>query len=169
MQILPYTLKPACFSPWRPVYLDVAAVLIRHIKRDWLDVVHIGSTAARVGGKGVIDLSVLYPEGRLQDAATHLHALGFQQQHGNRLFPPERPRKDGAVEFAGELFMIHAHLILNGSEEHINQQRFRDHMLMNPGERAAYEMCKRDILAAGVKDQDVYGKHKGGFVKQRLL
>lgn len=168
MQVLPYERRPASFKPWSPVLLRVAAALIEHIKQDWMDVMHIGSTSAQVGGKGVIDLSVLYPEGRLQDAVEHLYTLGFQDQHSHKPFPPERPRKDGAVEFEGERFMIHVHLIRHGSEEHRNQQRFRDRMLANPDERAAYEACKREILAAGVTEQEAYGKLKGGFVKQKL-
>lgn len=130
---------------------------------------HFGSTSAKVGGKGVIDLSVLYPEGRLQGAVEHLHALGFQDQHSHKPFPPERPRKDGAVLFEGELFLIHVHLICHGSEEHHNHKRFRDRMLTNPDERAAYEAHKQEILALGVSDQAAYGKLKGGFVKQRLV
>ncbi len=168
MRILPYELRPASFSPWRPVYLEVAAALIQHLSNDWLEVMHIGSTAARVGGKGVIDLSVLYPEGRLQDAVEHLYTLGFQDQHSHKPFPPQRPRKDGAVEFECERFMIHVHLIRYGCEEHLNQQRFRDRMLACPAERAAYEARKREILASGVSEQEAYGKLKGGFVKQRL-
>jgi len=99
MEILPYKILKAEFKPWKETYLAVAQALIRLIETDEIEVMHFGSTSARVGGKGIIDLSVLYPEGQLQAAVDHLKALGFQDQASAKPFPPGAPaqRWGGAV------------------------------------------------------------------------
>lgn len=146
----------------------MAKALINHIQTEPFEVIHIGSTAAKVGGKGIIDLSILYPKGQLNLAIEHLKSLGFQDQISAAPFPPERPRKDGAVLFDGKKYLIHIHAIEINSEEHTNQIKYRDYLLSDPAARQAYERSKRTILAEGVTEQDAYGKRKSPFVKSVL-
>lgn len=168
MEILPYEIIKAEFKPWTETYLAVAQALIRLIETDEIEVMHFGSTSAKVGGKGIIDLSVLYPEDQLQAAVDHLKTLGFQDQASAKPFPPERPRKDGAVLFEGRKYLIHAHVIQKHSEEHQRQRAYRDYLLANPEVRADYERQKKAILSEGVTDQEAYVKRKAPFVKTIL-
>jgi len=168
MEILPYEIIKAEFKPWTETYLAVAQALIRLIETDEIQVMHFGSTSAKVGGKGIIDLSVLYPEGQLQAAVDHMNTHGFQDQASAKPFPPERPRKDAAVLFEGRKYLIHAHVIQKHSEEHQRQRAYRDYLLANPEVRADYERQKKAILSEGVTDQEAYVKRKAPFVKTIL-
>ncbi|OOE33304.1 hypothetical protein BZG04_13865 [Salinivibrio kushneri] len=161
----PYQLVDASFSPWRPIYLDVAQALSDRISTPDIEVLHFGSTSAKVGGKGIIDLSILYRSGERDHAVAHLYALGFQDQHSDQPFPEHRPRKDASVTYQGERFLIHAHVIEKDSDEHHRQMAYKQYLLSNPEVRTEYENKKRAILAQGVRDQDVYVKHKAPFVK----
>ncbi|WP_321365442.1 GrpB family protein [uncultured Desulfuromusa sp.] len=168
MKVLPYENVNAEFKPWTENYLRVAESLIAFIRRDAFEVIHIGSTAAMVGGKGIIDLSLLYEKGCLSAAVNYLKSLGFQDQGSGKLFPDERPRKDGAVIYQGRKYYIHIHAIENGSEEHKKQLKFREYMLANASARTLYEQKKQSILAAGITDQKEYGEKKSPFVKSQL-
>ncbi|OOF23181.1 hypothetical protein BZJ19_13080 [Salinivibrio proteolyticus] len=161
----PYQLVDASFSPWRPIYLDVAQALSDHISTPRIEVLHFGSTSAKVGGKGIIDLSILYRSGERDDAVAHLYALGFQDQHSDQPFPEHRPRKDASVIYQDERFLVHAHVIERDSDEHHRQIAYKQYLLNNPDVRTEYENEKRAILAQGVRDQDAYVKHKAPFVK----
>ncbi|ODP96956.1 hypothetical protein BGL48_15395 [Salinivibrio sp. SS3] len=165
----PYQLIDASFSPWRPIYLDVAQALSDRISTPDIEVLHFGSTSAKVGGKGIIDLSILYRASERDHAVAHLYALGFQDQHSDQPFPEHRPRKDASVTYQGERFLIHAHVIEKNSEEHRRQMAYKQYLLSNPEVRTEYENKKRAILAQGVRDQDAYVKQKAPFVKGGLV
>mgnify|MGYP000126430102 CR=1 FL=1 len=168
MEILKYQLIDAAFRPWEPVILDCAARLCGFISTPEFDAVHIGSTSFKVGGKGIIDLSLLYSNGQLEMAVQHIQQLGFQEQHSEKPFPSSRPRKDGAVIFNGVRYLLHVHVIEKNSEEHQKQLAYKAYMLANPEARQEYEAAKKAILAKGVNKQDEYGKLKSPFVKSRL-
>ena len=168
MKILPYEKVVAEFKPWQPVYLVVAQALIDMISCAELDVIHFGSTSAKVGGKGIIDLSVLYPSGQIQLAFNRLAELGFQDQVSTKPFPPQRPRKDGAVLFDGIKYLIHVHVIERASDEHYKQLQYKAFLLQNPQARSSYEQTKQVILATGVTEQEAYAKQKAPFVKSVL-
>jgi len=68
MEILNYQKIEASFNPWSPRYCDVAKRLIDLIQTEQFEVIHIGSTSFKVGGKGIIDLSVLYKNNDLNEA-----------------------------------------------------------------------------------------------------
>lgn len=168
IKILPYQLKNAEFTAWDPIYLKVAKQLIQLITTNTIEVIHFGSTSAMVGGKGIIDLSVLYRAGELEQAVAHLRQLGFQDQHSMRPFPATRPRKDGAVEIEGKSYLIHAHVIEKDSHEHQQQIQFREYLLANPQARQSYETKKKTILANGIHHLDDYGQQKSPHVKSVL-
>ncbi|WP_321311460.1 GrpB family protein [Halarcobacter sp.] len=165
MQILKYEKVDASFKPWNEEYFNVANSLIEFIQNERFKVIHIGSTSAKVSGKGIIDLSLLYEMDQLKEAVNYVKSLGFQDQTGKKLFPRERPRKDGMVIFNEKKYNIHIHLILNGSIEHRKQIKFREFMLENPWARKKYEESKLEILEKGIIEQEEYGKEKSVFVK----
>ena len=168
IKLTAYTLKPASFNPWRPIYIDVANALIEKLASSQFEFLHIGSSSFKVAGKGIIDISILYKPGELNAAVAYLEQFGFAPQHSDTPFPDTRPRKDIAVIYNGEQFNVHAHVIEKGSNEHLNQLAYKTHMLNNGNDRAAYENKKREILASGNLNQDDYGKAKSPFVKQVL-
>ncbi|MFM2588028.1 GrpB family protein [Vibrio sp. TBV020] len=168
MNIIKYEKIPAQFNPWSTDYANVADFLVSNIGTERLSVIHIGSTSFQVGGKGIIDLSVLYDGSDLQMAVDHLHKLGFQDQVSDTPFPPHRPRKDGAIWFAGKKYYIHVHVIKKGSEEHIKQMAYKEYMLEHKKARLKYEESKKKIIKNGVIEQEAYGKEKSPFVKEIL-
>lgn len=168
MKILTYKKIAASFTPWSPVYFEVARSVIDFIKVDAFEILHIGSTSFKVGGKGIIDLSVLYPNNDLNVAVEHLLKLGFQDQISTTPFPIERPRKDGLVIVNGKEYLLHIHVIANGSDEHNNLIQYKNYMLSNHEAREKYEALKKAIIFDGFTDQELYGKQKSPFVKKVL-
>ncbi|PCK32147.1 GrpB family protein [Pseudoalteromonas piscicida] len=168
IEFVPYHLVPASFNPWRAVFLEVAKQVIKALEHPELEFLHFGSSAFKVAGKGIIDISVLYKPGQLDKAVSHLKDIGFAEQHSDNPFPDTRPRKDIAVMYKGEMFQVHAHVIEKESEEHNRQEKFKAYMLSNPKARAEYELQKQQVLTQGVASQDEYGKAKAPFVKRTL-
>src|SRR5262245_2917752 len=112
MRIQSYCSTSAEFRAYNPEAGEVASKVVGVIQNiePALRVEHIGSTSVPgCGGKGIIDLAVLYPEGLLARARSVLDEMGFQKQGGPEPFPEERPMRLGCVEHAGRRFQIHAH------------------------------------------------------------
>ena len=171
LRILSYSLLPVEFYPYDPAVTDVARLLREAIQNEEprLRVEHIGSSAVPgCGGKGVVDLAVLYPEGALVRARAVLDALGFQKQGGAEPFPEERPMRVGSVRYNGRNYRIHAHVIAMNSDEIYQLIWFRDSLIQNPALREKYENRKREILAAGIRDQLKYCKAKEPFIASAL-
>lgn len=168
IEFVSYQLVPASFNPWRKVFLEVADEIMGVLAHPELELLHFGSSSFMVAGKGIIDISVLYKPGKLAQAVTHLTQFGFVNQHSDNPFPDTRPRKDIAVMYQGEMFQVHAHVIEQGSDEHVKQKKFKAYMLENPEARLEYEAQKRQVIAQGLASQDEYGKAKAPFVKRTL-
>jgi GrpB-like predicted nucleotidyltransferase (UPF0157 family) len=134
-----------------------------------LQIEHIGSTSVPgCGGKGIVDLAVLYPAGFLARARALLDGLGFQKQGGPDPFPESRPMRVGCVEHEGRRFRIHAHVIALFSDEHGELLWFREALRGDSELRHGYEERKRAILAMGMKDSLEYCEAKGGFITNAL-
>jgi GrpB-like predicted nucleotidyltransferase (UPF0157 family) len=171
MDILPYRSAPAEFCPHNLAVKEIARLLANHVPmvEPTLVVEHIGSTSIPgCGGKGVIDLAILYPNGGLDRAKAALDQLGFQRQVGREVFPESRPMRVGSVEHEGQLFRIHAHVIAFESGEHQELIWFRDLLRRNPSFRHRYEELKRAILASGVTDPVDYCNEKAQFITEVL-
>jgi GrpB-like predicted nucleotidyltransferase (UPF0157 family) len=162
---------PAEFLTYNPAVAEIARQLrgaIRDVEPK-LQVEHVGSTAVPgCGGKGIIDLAVLYPAGLLDRAKVVLDELGFQKQGGPEPFPEERPMRVGCLEHNGHPFQVHAHVIALDSEEHSELVWFRDVLRRDPLLRRRYEERKRAILAMGIQDSLEYCKAKGAFITNAL-
>jgi GrpB-like predicted nucleotidyltransferase (UPF0157 family) len=171
MNVLPYASAAAVFRTYDSEVKVVAQALRGEIQgvEPRLQVEHIGSTSVPgCGGKGIVDLAILYPEGLLGRAREVLDRLGFQRQGGPEPFPEERPMRVGTVEHAGRRFGIHAHVIALGSEEHRELVWFRERLRGDPALRRAYEERKQAILAAGIRDSLAYCMAKGSFITDVL-
>lgn len=163
-----YKLVPASFNPWREEFLTVATHIMQRLDDPRFTFLHFGSSSFYVAGKGIIDISILYQPGNLESAVEYIKQFGFVDQHSNKPFPATRPRKDIGVKYNGEVFNVHLHVIEHNSEEHLKQVAYKQHMLENPEDRAAYEAKKKAVLAEGNTVQDDYGKAKSPFVKDVL-
>jgi GrpB-like predicted nucleotidyltransferase (UPF0157 family) len=171
MRILPYISTDAEFRRYDPKVAGVAGLLCGVIQgiEPQLQVEHVGSTAvAGCGGKGIIDLAVLYPKGLLDRAKAVLDGLGFQKQGGLEPFPEDRPMRLGCIEHNDRPFRIHAHVILSGSPEHGELLWFRERLRRDPVLRNRYEARKQEILALGIRDSLEYCKAKGEFIMDVL-
>lgn len=93
MQILKYEKVDASFKPWNEEYFNVANSLIEFIQNERFKVIHIGSTSAKVSGKGIIDLSLLYEMDQLKEAVNYVKSLGFQDQTGKNFFQEKDQEK----------------------------------------------------------------------------
>lgn len=137
--------------PWDPRALEVAkrvAELIRSRMPD-VQVEHVGSSAIPgCAGKGIIDLLVMYPPGRLAAARDALDGLGFQRQGGVDPFPEERPLRLGAYDYDGETFRLHAHVVAADDPEGRELIFFRDHLREHPDLVDEYVAAKRASIEA---------------------
>ena len=144
--IAPYEQLPAICNDHDPRSFEVAKRVADLIESHLPDVrvEHVGSTAVPgCAGKGVVDLMVLYPPGRLPDVKDVLKALGFQQQTGRNPFPEERPLRLGSIEHDGTRFRLHVHVIASDSPEVLELRTFRDRLRGEPMLLEQYVAVKR--------------------------
>lgn len=166
-----YEQLPAACHDYDPRFVSVATHIAEalHLHSPDLVVEHIGSTAVHgCAGKGVIDLMVLYSPGQLDLAKAALDQLGFQRQTTRDPWPESRPMRIGAVEYDGQRFRLHVHVIAQDSPEVAELRAFRDQLRQDAELLSAYVERKRQILAAGVTDSVDYSIAKGEFISDLL-
>ena len=163
----PYDTLPAMCLDYDPRAPDVAervGLLIR-TQLPEVRVEHIGSTAVPgLCGKGIIDLMIAYPEGRLEAVKAVLDALGFQRQSTRDPFPEDRPMRVGSLQHDSRTFQFHVHVIAGSSPETRMLRDFRDCLRADPALRSAYVTRKRQIIAEGIVDSVEYCERKGEFI-----
>ena len=126
-----YHQMPAACREHDPRAMDVARQVGSLIESHLPDVVveHVGSTSVPgFAGKGVVDLMVLYPSGRLPAVRDKLDGLGFQHQTTRDPFPEERPMRGGSVDHYGTRFRLHAHVIAADAPEASELRAFRERL-----------------------------------------
>jgi len=168
IEIHPYRQAPASYGDYDADVVDAALALADGIclQDSRLRVEHIGSTAVPgCGGKGYIDLLLMYPDGHLDAAKAALETLGFGRQSSRDPFPEDRPMRVGAVVHEGRRFPVHVHVIAATAPEAAELLWFRDRLRGDETLRAAYEAEKRRIVAAGVTDGVDYSNAKASFIE----
>ena len=163
----PYEPLPATCNDHDPRSFEVAKLVADLIESHLPDVKveHVGSTAVPgCAGKGVVDLMILYPPGRLPEVKDVLKALGFQRQTGRDPFPEERPMRIGSIDYDGTRFRLHAHVIPVDSPEVLELRTFRDRLRGESMLLEQYVALKRKIIAEGVTDSLDYSIRKGEFI-----
>jgi len=170
MEIGCYELKPPAFHPWRPEFLEVACEVGDFLKNCIPDVrvEHVGSTSVDYcGGKGIIDLLVLYSEvaGDFERVRDGVDAAGFQKQSGGHIFPEDRPMRVGAVEYKGTEYRFHIHVLRSGCKEERGLCQFRDDLRQDEERRASYIELKQQILQRDLSDPRDYTSRKSTFFK----
>ena len=163
----PYEQLPAICNEHDPRSFEVARRVADLIESHLPDVKveHVGSTAVPgCAGKGVVDLMILYPPGRLPEVKDVLNALGFQHQTGRSPFPEERPLRPGSIGYDDTRFRLHVHVIPVDSPEVLELRTFRDRLRSEPMLLEQYVAVKRKIIAEGVTDSLDYSIRKGDFI-----
>ena len=138
-------------------------------KEPRLQVEHVGSSAVPgCGGKGIIDLAVIYPDGLLKAAVSALDDIGFQRERSRKPFPESRPMLVGCTRHSGVQYPVHAHVLVENSSEVDEILWLRDRLRSDVALRRAYEAEKVRILAEGVLDGVDYAEKKGEFIRRVL-
>ena len=70
----------------------------------------------------------------------------------------------GAIDHEGETFLLHVHVVPEGTQKSAELLDFRDRLRADPALVAEYVAAKRAILDAGVRDGDDYAEKKGEFI-----
>ena len=127
---------------------------------------HVGSTAVPgCDGKGIVDLLLMYAPGRLATARDTLDAMGFQRQIGLDPFPEERPLRLGAIEYDGEIFRLHVHVVAEDADEAAELIHFRDRLRADPALVEAYVASKRSALTGDPTNNLDYNRAKQPFIQ----
>jgi len=127
---------------------------------------HVGSSSVPgCAGKGILDLVIPYrDDAHLAAINEALFALGFGRQLNRDPFPETRPMRIGAFDHEGETFLLHVHVVPDGTHDLAELVDFRDRLRADPGLVAKFVAAKRAILDAGVRDGDDYAVKKGEFI-----
>jgi GrpB-like predicted nucleotidyltransferase (UPF0157 family) len=167
--ILPYTRQPVEFQEYDPRAPEVARTVSELIQLQIpsVRVEHIGSTAVPgCGGRGVIDLMILYDNEPVEPIITQLDALGFQWVQRNNDLPDEWPKGMGAVQYQEQFFRLHIHVQPSDHPSVAEKRAFRDRLRSEPKLMAEFMMHKQEILARGTVDPIEYTFAKSGFVAE---
>lgn len=166
MKIHAYQSEPPQFLPWDSEFPVVAERLSEWILKSikGIRVEHVGSTSVPdCGGKGVIDLLLLYPEGQLDRVRDAVDTLGFQKQEKGHLFPEDRPMRVGAVRHGRKTYRCHLHLLASGGREAERLLRFREELRQHPDRRLRYMELKKEIIRKQISDPEEYTDQKALF------
>jgi GrpB-like predicted nucleotidyltransferase (UPF0157 family) len=127
---------------------------------------HVGSSSVPgCAGKGTLDLAIPYRDKSHLNAINDvLFALGFGHQRNRDPFPETRPMRIGAIDHEGETFLLHVHVVPDGTHHLVELVDFRDRLRADPALVAEYVAAKRAVLDAGVRDGDDYAVKKGEFI-----
>jgi len=134
-----------------------------------IEIEHVGSTAVPgCDGKGILDLMLLIPDGRLNEVCAIVDGMGFQPQSGGKRHPDTRPMREGSFTFDGSVFRLHVHLIPESSAEVDRLRKFRDRLTANPELVALYVEQKRRLVDAQISDRSTYTLGKKTFIESVL-
>jgi GrpB-like predicted nucleotidyltransferase (UPF0157 family) len=171
LAIEPYGNEPVLFHPYDPEAPEAAAALISFIRQKLPAVIHhVGSSSVPgCGGKGIIDLLILFSNDREREEIKEaLSSLGFQNQTTKNPFPEERPMRTAAFLFSGKRFRAHVHVVSSLSQEAEELLLFRKALSENEKIRTVYEEIKKQILKNGENPVN-YSVEKEFFIREILL
>jgi GrpB-like predicted nucleotidyltransferase (UPF0157 family) len=130
---------------------------------------HIGSTAVPgLRGKGIVDLVIEAKSEEIPEITEALLSLGFERQTDSDPFPPTRPMLQGCIDYDGDVFGLHCHVVPEGSSELLEMLALRDRLREDASLRDAYVAEKQRIVRTGVVDAHEYTLKKSRFIVQTL-
>ena len=163
--------KVVDLRPWdaRGPAAAKSVMLILQAALPGIEIEHVGSTAVSgCDGKGILDLMLLIPDGRLSEVCAIIDGLGFQRQSGGKKHPDSRPMREGSFTFDGSVFRLHVHLIPERSAEVDRLRKFRDRLGANPELVVLYVEQKRRLIDAQILDRSTYTFGKKAFIESVL-
>jgi GrpB-like predicted nucleotidyltransferase (UPF0157 family) len=164
----PFPSPPPALRPWNPRASAAADYVISLIveRLPGTTVEHVGSSSVPgCAGKGYLDLAIPYRDDTHRTAINEaLFALGFGRQRNRDPFPETRPMRTGAIDYEGETFLLHVHVVPDSSPEMAELLDFRDRLRDEPNLLIEYVAAKHKILQAGVLDGVDYAERKGTFI-----
>ncbi len=138
--IAPYPKQPVVYQdydPRAPIVAQQVADLIR-TRLPLVTMEHVGSTAIPgCGGRGAIDLLILYGDQSVESILTELDTLGFEWVQRQNDLPDEWPKGAGAVDYEGTLFRLHIKVMPRDHPVVSERCAFRDRLRADPALRAA--------------------------------
>jgi GrpB-like predicted nucleotidyltransferase (UPF0157 family) len=161
-----YENLPVVLYDYDPDVTHVAEELKKIVvdKISFSQVEHIGSTSIpNCFGKGIVDLMIIYPKGRLDEVKCGLRELGFQAQTTSDPFPEDRPMRVGAVTYNQKSIRVHAHVLAEDSSEILTYRRFRNLLRDNSTVLDEYVALKKQIISSGITDSVRYSELKSSF------
>jgi GrpB-like predicted nucleotidyltransferase (UPF0157 family) len=72
--------------------------------------------------------------------------------------------RTGAIDYEGETYLLHVHIVPDGTHHLVELVDFRDRLRADPALVAEYVAAKRAVLDAGVRDGVDYAEKKGKFI-----
>jgi GrpB-like predicted nucleotidyltransferase (UPF0157 family) len=174
IQIFKSAVKPqAHYVEYDPLYPVIAEEIGRKIRsqRHGLQIEHVGSTAVvGCGGKGIIDLLAIYPEGELDSTREYLLSLGLVRQGPEFKNPwrDERPMLLGWYQYNGKDYLVYVHVVSQSNPEIQRFRLFRERLSSNPAFLSNYNAEKKRIIDEGVQDTDVYAQLKRPVIREIL-
>lgn len=167
-----YTYSEAMFTEYdinNPfVFSKIIKVILKELPIVLIE--HVGSTSIiNCGGKGIIDIAILYRPGQLENVKKGLEILGFQKQISTDPFPESRPMRVGSIKWKNKKYKIHAHVIKFGCREHFELVYLKDHLNMNSKLKNNYEKVKQKIINNGITNSRKYCIEKGKFIRSFIL
>jgi GrpB-like predicted nucleotidyltransferase (UPF0157 family) len=167
-----YSYSDALFKEYdidNPVVFNKLKKVILHAV-PFVLIEHVGSTSViNCGGKGIIDIAILYKNGQLELTKNGLESLGFQKQVSTDPFPESRPMRVGSIKLKNKNYKIHAHVIKFGCREHFELVYLRELLNMNATLRKNYEQMKKKIIEKGITNSLEYCIEKGKFIRSQIL
>jgi GrpB-like predicted nucleotidyltransferase (UPF0157 family) len=173
-KIFKSAIKPqAHYVDYDPLYPVVAQEIERKIisQRHNLQMEHIGSTAVfGCGGKGILDLLAIYPEGELDSTRDYLLSLGLVKQgpEFKNPWPNHRPMLLGWYPHNGKEYLVYVHVVAQGKPEIQRFLLFRERLSSTPTFLSNYVAEKKRIVDEGVQDTDVYAQLKRPVIHEIL-
>ena len=138
---------------------------------------HVGSTAARLDGKNIIDIAIrvsnLHEMGVVRDVLAGLGYVEGHDTHPERIFMARRAHSETASEgdFCGGAETregdFHVHIVAAGSEEYRKMIWFRDFLLEHPGKAQEYTRLKYHLAKAEFPRKE-YKKRKSEWIESLL-
>lgn len=165
------------FKPYNPVFPELfesEKARLQKILGEGTQIDHIGSTAIPgLGGKGVIDISVVFPKNNWPQTSEKLESAGYEYKKKD--LEREKERLFFMANLPDEEFgtrLYHIHLSYPGSPELKKEIGFRDYLKKHP--KALREYAEIKAKAANEaqrftsKDEmrDTYSRMKEEFIKK---
>lgn len=144
---------------------------IREVLGNNVAIEHVGSSAAKIGGKNIVDILVGVNDASemigARDLLTGLNYREGHDTHPERIFMAWRVDDNGVDRETGE-GDCHVHICVRGSQEYLNMLRLRDYLRANHEVALKYEKMKSVFAREAGYDRKKYKALKSEYVKELI-